>query len=104
MSVMTQKRAASLILTELSKINRKGLGRLSDSYEKMKGSCCGKGYKILRDSKIPAVLVEVGYLTNRTEDKLLNSQDYQEKAASAMSSGIIKYLLANGWEITKTSN
>lgn len=39
-------------------------------------------------SKVPVVLVEMGFLSNSNEDKLLNSDSYQNKIASALANGI----------------
>lgn len=39
-------------------------------------------------STIPVVLVEMGFLSNSDEDKLLSSNDYQEKIADALAKGI----------------
>ncbi len=48
---------------------------------------------ILRNlDHLPAALVEVGFLSNREEEKLLNDPDYQQKMAMAIYSGIVKYL------------
>jgi N-acetylmuramoyl-L-alanine amidase len=43
-------------------------------------------------SKVPAVLVETGFLSNPVEDRLLASPHYQDKLAEGMASGILKYL------------
>ncbi len=39
-------------------------------------------------SKVPVVLVEMGFLSNAEEDKLLCSEDYQNKLAQGLSHGI----------------
>lgn len=39
-------------------------------------------------STVPVVLVEMGFLSNQNEDKLLSSDSYQNKLASALASGI----------------
>ncbi|WP_102399596.1 N-acetylmuramoyl-L-alanine amidase family protein [Haloimpatiens massiliensis] len=39
-------------------------------------------------SKVPVVLVEMGFLSNSKEDKLLNSTEYQAKIATALANGI----------------
>lgn len=39
-------------------------------------------------SKVPVVLVEMGFLSNPQEEKLLCSQNYQDKIANALSHGI----------------
>lgn len=48
-------------------------------------------YYILRTSKIPAVIVECGFLTNPEEERKLNTDQYQEKIAWAIYLGIIEY-------------
>ncbi len=39
-------------------------------------------------SKVPVILVEMGFLSNKEEDKLLASQEYQDKIAKALAEGI----------------
>lgn len=46
-------------------------------------------FQVLRDCQIPSVLVEVGYMTNPDELKLLASEDYQQTLASAIAGGIM---------------
>ena len=41
-------------------------------------------FRVLVDTKMPALLVELGYLSNRTEYKKLNSPAYQDKVANAL--------------------
>ncbi len=43
-------------------------------------------------SKVPAILVECGFVTNPVEDKLLASPHYQDKLAEGMTNGILTYL------------
>mgnify|MGYP000853073192 CR=1 FL=1 len=53
-----------------------------------------KGQKpimILRDVKTTTAIVECGFLSNAEEEKKLGSEDYQNKLASAIKDGIIKY-------------
>lgn len=50
-----------------------------------------KDYYILRTTKIPAVIVECGFLSNREEEALLNDAAYQEKVAWAIYCGILSY-------------
>lgn len=47
-------------------------------------------------SKVPAILVGCGYLSNPVEDRLLVSPHYQDKLAQGMADGIIAYLEAEG--------
>lgn len=50
---------------------------------------------VLRTQKIPAVIVEVGFISNPQEEKLLNDPRYQRQMAFAVYAGIIEYLLSN---------
>lgn len=43
-------------------------------------------------SRVPAVLVECGFLTNPVEDRLLTSPHYQDKLAEGMAAGIVEFL------------
>lgn len=46
---------------------------------------------VLRRNKVPAVLVEVGFITNSEDRALLENPDYQKKIAEAVGLGIAKY-------------
>lgn len=48
-------------------------------------------YYLLKESKLPAILVECGYLSNESEEALLNSEEYQNKVAYAIMCGVVKY-------------
>lgn len=50
---------------------------------------------LLKDNKIPSVLIECGFLSNEKESKLLNDEKYQEKVAWAIYAGIQKYFGTN---------
>ena len=47
---------------------------------------------VLRGAGMPAVLLETGFVTNANESKLLTTQPYQNKIATAMAEGIINYI------------
>lgn len=47
---------------------------------------------LLTESAMPGVLIEIGYLTNATEESLLRSRSYQERIAQGIASGIATYL------------
>ena len=50
-----------------------------------------KDIKIMDDTEGPVLLVECGFLSNNTEEKKLVSDNYQEKIAWAIYTGILKY-------------
>lgn len=49
------------------------------------------GYYVLKHTDMPSVLVEVGFISNPTEEKLLASPDFQQKAALGIYRGILVY-------------
>ncbi|TBR17868.1 hypothetical protein EPO66_01950 [bacterium] len=49
-------------------------------------------FYVLRGAKIPAVLVEVGYLTNLDEESYLKDGSYRQKMAQAIKDGIDSYI------------
>lgn len=48
-------------------------------------------YYLLRNAKMPAVIVECGFMSNPQEEKLLNDEKYQYKIAWAIYKGLINY-------------
>jgi N-acetylmuramoyl-L-alanine amidase len=54
------------------------------------------GFLVLVGATMPAVLVEVGYLSNRDEEKLLRSSSYQAKIADALAEAVVEYLEGYG--------
>ena len=48
-------------------------------------------FAVLRRSQIPAVLVEVGFLSHPEECKALSTNQYRSKIAKSLSSGILYY-------------
>ncbi len=49
-------------------------------------------FLVLRKSAIPAILVEMGYLTNEAESARLRREDYQKVMAEGIAKGIIQYI------------
>ncbi|WP_312699387.1 N-acetylmuramoyl-L-alanine amidase [Sedimentibacter sp.] len=50
-----------------------------------------KDIKIMDDTNIPVVLVECGFLSNDAEERKLVTDEYQEKIAWSIFTGLIKY-------------
>lgn len=50
---------------------------------------------LLKENKIPSVLIECGFLSNEKEAKLLVNEKYQEKIAWSIYVGIQKYFSSN---------
>ena len=49
-------------------------------------------YYMLKNSKVPTIIVECGFLTNPEEAAKLTQEDYQTQLAQAISEGIIDWL------------
>lgn len=50
------------------------------------------GFYVLRGAKMPAVLVECAFLSNKREERLLNKNSFCDKIAETIFSGIIDYI------------
>ncbi len=48
-------------------------------------------YFVLRENLKPSVLLELGYISNPEEEKIINSKNYQQQIAEAIAKGIQKY-------------
>lgn len=49
-------------------------------------------FHVIRETKMPAVLLEVGYLSNKKDETLLFTEALQNKVAASIVSGIKEYL------------
>jgi N-acetylmuramoyl-L-alanine amidase len=41
---------------------------------------------------MPAVMVELAFITNPEEERILLSEEFQKKAAEAIADGVLRYL------------
>lgn len=84
---------ASMIQNDFKKLRRKNRGVKQ------------AGFIVLHQTYMPSVLIEAGFLTNRSEGKFLSSNYGQNKIAASVSKSILKYikqLNANSIERTVT--
>ena len=49
-------------------------------------------FRVLRNSLMPAILLEIGYISNNKEVSVLNSEKFKEELAKAVSAGIRNFL------------
>lgn len=69
------------------------LDKLLDALgSKSKGTVVGDEVYIIRESKAPVALVEVGFMTNVKELENLQDKEYQRKAAAALYDAVLEYL------------
>ena len=50
------------------------------------------GFFVLRNNLMPSILVEVGFLSNLKEEKLLKRGSYRQKVAESIADGVISYI------------
>ena len=55
-------------------------------------------FYVMTHSKCPASLIELGFITNPREEKLLASNDYQQKLAQAITNAVNRYFNQGGYE------
>ncbi len=79
---ITTKSAADIIQESMRNI----LDKSNDRVPQIK-----KDIKIMDETAIPVILIECGFLSNNEEERKLVSDDYQEKAAWAIYTGIIEF-------------
>ncbi|WP_163098970.1 SH3 domain-containing protein [Peribacillus alkalitolerans] len=48
-------------------------------------------FHVIRENKKPAVLLELGFVSNPTEEQTLGTEEYQAKAAQGVFDGLVKY-------------
>ncbi len=48
-------------------------------------------FRVLKGAMMPAVLVEVGFISNAEEERLLSTADYQDRLAETLYRGLIRY-------------
>ena len=49
-------------------------------------------FYVLRNTLVPAVLVEVGFLSNLKEERMLKKKDHRQRIASGISRGVLEYI------------
>ncbi len=49
------------------------------------------GFAVLKAPDVPSILIEAGFMSNRSEEKLLSSHSYRKKIADAIADGVDAY-------------
>jgi N-acetylmuramoyl-L-alanine amidase len=55
-------------------------------------------FYVIKYTKMPSALVEVAFLSNLKEERMLKTKNFQQQAASLITEGILDYLEENGGE------
>ena len=59
-------------------------------------------FRVLVGAGMPAVLVEIAFISNAEEEKLLKSDDYQNRVTAALARGIARYHRERGQNVAST--
>lgn len=71
------------------------LGELDHINDLHSGHVEQAGFAVLKSPDIPSILVETAFISNPSEERRLNDEDYQLKLANAVLSGIKRYFSQN---------
>ncbi len=77
------------------KLGKAVLGNLGKINDLHKESVEQAGFAVLKSPDIPSILVETAFISNPEEERRLNSEEYRDKMANAILSGIKKYFASN---------
>lgn len=100
----TENKAVNEILNDIAhrqKLNNSAsfasmlVGELSSDIKKLSKAHRFANFKVLKNANSPAVLIELGYLSNTEEEKLLQTKKYQHKLADTISRAIDKQFNIN---------
>ena len=87
------------------KVAKKILGEMSRSGVRLhKKEPVNASLAVLKSPDIPSVLVETGFISNPTEERLLFQRSHQDKLARALAKSIVKYFEENPPEGTLFAN
>lgn len=56
-----------------------------------------RGLCVLRSCKMPSVLLEIAFISNKEEEKLLASPQFCQRSAEAILDGLLRYTLSKDW-------
>ena len=83
-TITDSMKLAKHVLNELGGINDLHRGRVEQA-----------GFAVLKSPDIPSILVETAFISNPSEERRLNDENYQMKIANAILGGIKRYFAQN---------
>ncbi|ETI61267.1 N-acetylmuramoyl-L-alanine amidase [Marinomonas profundimaris] len=84
-------------------IGKSVLGEMRGVAVLHKNSVQQAGFVVLKSPDIPSILIETGFVSNKTEAKNLSSRTYRVKLAASISKGVIDYFVKNAPDGTLVS-
>ena len=65
---------------------------LARTNQYFRGIMSSKHLVLPREAEMPTVIFEMGFISNQEEEKLLRTEDFQDKIAEGLSQGLLTYL------------
>lgn len=82
-------------ITDSIKLAKHVLNELGDINDLHRGRVEQAGFAVLKSPDIPSILVETAFISNPSEERRLNDNNYQMKLAKAILGGIKRYFAQN---------
>ncbi len=67
---------------------------ISNTGLKFRGIMADKDFVLPREAEMPSVIVEMGFISNAEEEKLLNTPEFRDKMAASLCQGLLNYFQA----------
>lgn len=80
-------RLASNVLTEIGAVNHLHKKNVEQA-----------GFAVLKSPDIPSILIETAFISNKTEEKKLGSEQYQHQITDAIMAGLKRHLAKHPWQ------
>jgi len=82
-------------INDSMKLAKHVLNELGDINDLHRGQVEQAGFAVLKSPDIPSILVETAFISNPSEERRLNDENYQEKLANAILGGVKRYFAQN---------
>lgn len=82
-------------INDSMKLAKHVLNELGDINDLHRGQVEQAGFAVLKSPDIPSILVETAFISNPSEERRLNDEDYQMKLANAILGGVKRYFAQN---------
>lgn len=80
---------------------RLAVDSISQEVRMIKNSHRHAGFRVLRAPDVPSVLLELGFLSNLEDEKLLNQPEWRAKVARTISNAVAQFAALSGREIAE---
>src|SRR3989338_1608139 len=82
-------------INDSMKLAKHVLNELGDINDLHRGHVEQAGFAVLKSPDIPSILIETAFISNPSEERRLNDDDYQVKLANAILGGVKRYFAQN---------